>query len=132
MICNDRRQPSNHKNAEGNNIDSFLPALLHSLRGHSKKFFMKIQNRMSYLMIPFPQKTLRTKFIKISQTSFFVSTGAFWKQALFLRNFLPGISSKKSKSKRNSCLWVGHLASISLVAFSMCSGVFRHFGMLHQ
>lgn len=65
-------------------------------------------------MIPFPHKTLRAKFIMISQTSFFGRTGTFLKLALFLRNFLPGISSKKSKSKRSLCLWVSHLASIRL------------------
>lgn len=117
MIHDDRRQPSNHKNDEGNNIDSFLPALLHSLRGQSKKFCMKDQNRMSYLMIPFPHKTQRAKFIMISQMSFFGRAGTFWKLAFFLKNFLPGISSRKSKSKRNLCLSVSHLASISLEAF---------------
>lgn len=57
-------------------------------------------------MIPSPHKTQRAKFINIFKMSFFVRTGSFWKIGLFLRNFLPGISFKKSKRKRNLCLWV--------------------------
>lgn len=86
----------------GNNIVFFLT--FRFTEGPPKKFYVKDQNRISYLMIDSPKKTKRAKIINILKIASFVRTDSLWKLGLFLRKFLPGMNVKKSKRKRNLCL----------------------------